>query len=87
MRPSAPPAAVGDEPSSLELELMAGASEGNQATERDRFADIPDLETLLAESGEQLKPPPPRDIAPPPAPGVPPDNLILFDPNDPDRGS
>lgn len=86
-RPTAPPAAVGDQPSSLELELMAGAGEEGRQGDRDRFADIPDLETLLAESGEELKPATPKDIAPPPAPGVPQDNLILFNPNEPDRGS
>jgi DivIVA domain-containing protein len=84
-RPTAPPAAVPDEPSTLELELVAGADDG--ASTRDdtgRFPEVPDLETLLAEAGvEDVKPP--KDIAPPPAPGIPKDNVILFDPNDPDR--
>jgi DivIVA domain-containing protein len=83
-RPSAPPAAVPDEPSTLELELMAGADDGSSKDPAGRFPDVPDLETLLAEAGvEDVKPP--KDIAPPPAPGVPRDNVILFDPNDPDR--
>ncbi len=82
-RPSAPPPAVPTEPSTLELELMAGAG-GDEGEDGRRFPDVPDLETLLAEAGvEEAKAP--RDIAPPPAPGVPKDHVILFDPNDPDR--
>jgi hypothetical protein len=73
------------EPTSLELELMAGAASA-AADSRDQYSDVPDLETLLAEAGvEELKPTTEQDIAPPPAPGIASDNLILFDPNDPDQ--
>jgi len=88
-RPSAPPADVSDEPSTLELELMAGASTAAaDPSGGDRYADVPDLETLLAEAGAaETRPSGADDIAPPPpAPPQPPrDNLILFDPNDPDH--
>lgn len=85
-RRSAPPAAVNPEPSSLELELMAGASgaraAGAKADGRSPFEGIPDLETVLAEAGvEEVKPPPAEKIAPPAAPPARPDNVILFDPD------
>ena len=91
-RPSAPPAVVNREPSSLELELMAGASDANKGSAkgtRSPFEGIPDLETVLAEAGvEEVKPPPAETIAPPAAPTTPtarPDNVILFDPDDSHR--
>lgn len=58
-RPSAPPPDIGSEPSSLELELMAGAagtaSARNEVVDPegaggDPFAGVPDLETVLAEA-------------------------------------
>jgi DivIVA domain-containing protein len=86
-RPSAPPADVSDEPSTLELELMAGASSAaEKSSSSDRYRDVPDLETLLAEAGAaESRPTEAEDIAPPPPPGIERDNVILFDPNDPDR--
>jgi len=90
--PAAPPADVGDEPLSLEVELMAGASTDFAAgapkadsTPRE-FEGVPDLETVLAEAGADDPPPSGDDgIAPPPAPGITDDNLILFDPEEKDR--
>jgi DivIVA domain-containing protein len=88
-RPSAPPADVSDEPSTLELELMAGASSAAaDPSAEDHHADVPDLETLLAEAGAaEIRPSESESIAPPPVPRMPRDNMILFDPNDPDRQS
>lgn len=83
-RPIAPPPSVGDEPSSLELELIAGAegaSGGTEdgATERS-FPEVPDLETVLAEAGvDEVSPPPSEEISPPPAERRPEDRLALFD--------
>lgn len=72
---SAPPPDVGDEPSSLEVELMA-----------EHFQGVPDLETVLAEAGsEEVTPPEGDEIAPPAIPDRPEDNLILFDADDEDR--
>ncbi len=93
-RPSAPPPDIGSEPSSLELELMAGAA-GTASARKDAvdpegsggdpFAGVPDLETVLAEaeagSGEGDHPEG-EEIAPPPIEGRGEDNLILFDPDD-----
>jgi cell division initiation protein len=92
LRPSAPPPEVGDEPSSLELELMAGAESarvGDLAP--GRFEGVPDLETVLAEAGiDEVTPPTREEISPPPATQAPTpsrreDPLILFDPDDKDR--
>jgi len=72
-------------PSALEVELMAGASgDGLRPTEdHDRFAGIPDLETVLAEAGVDEPPPPPsEETAPPPV--RPDDPILLFDPDDDD---
>ncbi len=91
-RPRAPSPTVDGVPSALELELMAGAAGiGSAPTEvrpedgvSQRFAGVPDLETVLAEAGidsevEEVTPPPHEEGAPPPAPGIRTDNLILFD--------
>jgi cell division initiation protein len=86
-RPSATLPDVGGEPS------MAGAADSIEQAEvqhpgdgPDRFAAVPDLRTVLAESGEED---PAVDstakIAPPPASGIQPDNLIPFDPEERDR--
>jgi len=85
-RPTAPPPAVDDEPSALELELMAGAEGGRGGDlAPDRFRGVPDLETVLAEAGiEEVSPPPADEISPPPAPRRPEDSLVLFDPDDDD---
>lgn len=81
---------LGPEPPSLEYELRAAASEAEAPSEvhredvSDRFPDVPDLETVLAEAGIEEVVPPPMDRAPPPPPNVPgtrPDNLIRFDPD------
>ncbi len=91
--PVAPPADVGDEPLSLEVELMAGASGAYAANEvagdsRPEFEGVPNLETVLAEAGADDAPPSGEDeIAPPRAPGITDDNLILFDPDEKDRRS
>lgn len=72
---SAPPPDVGDEPSSLEVELMA-----------EHFEGVPDLETVLAEAGsEEVTLPDGDEMAPPAIPDRPEDNLILFDADDEDR--
>jgi DivIVA domain-containing protein len=80
---SAPPPSVGDQPSSLELELVAGASspeaDVKSGPAKPPFPDVPDLETVLAEAGiDEVKPPPPQEIAPPPAPRSE-EDMILFD--------
>lgn len=92
LRPQTPGSSAADfgpEPSTLELELMAGAEHaGAQAAgrhQRDRFPGVPDLETVLAEAGvEEVTPPPGEEIAPPPAQtqGLPRESLLMFDPND-----
>ncbi len=72
---SAPPPDVGDEPSSLEVELMA-----------EHFEGVPDLEAVLAEAGSgEVTPPEGDEIAPPAIPDRPEDNLILFDADDEDH--
>lgn len=93
----APPADVGSEPLSLEVELMAEAAGAAEtaadvppaaAQVPDEFAGVPDLETVLAEAGADDVPPPPADdddIAPPPLRGRKDDPLILFEPDDEDR--
>ena len=87
-RPAAPPPDVGSEPSSLELELMAGAvSAGDTASPQpgdgSQFAGVPDLETVLAEAGvEEAQPPLGDEIAPPPVTDH--DGMLLFDPDDED---
>lgn len=75
---------AGDAPSSLEMELMAGASsEGTRPIEdRDRFAGIPDLETVLAEAGVDDTAPLPEEVPPPPVDTD--DPILLFDPDDDD---
>ena len=89
LQPEAPPAATADvepEPSTLELELMAGAEHAGTRTtpqtESDRYREVPDLETVLAEAGvEEVRPPDEEEIAPPPPQGVARDNLLIFDPD------
>ena len=85
--PSAPPPDIAPKPSTLELELMAGAehasSQAAPQAETGRYSDVPDLETVLAEAGvEEVRPPSEDEISPPPAPGAPRDNLLMFDPDD-----
>ncbi len=90
---AAEPGTSDDGPSTLELELMAGAAsarevQGDGVVGRG-FPEVPDLETLLAEAGvEEVEPSEEseeEDIQPPPAPGGARDNVLLFDPNDPDH--
>lgn len=83
-RRTAPPPAVDDEPSSLELELMAGAEKGRESDlAPGRFEGIPDLETVLAEAGiEEVKPPESDEIAPPPPLRRRESGLIFLDPED-----
>jgi DivIVA domain-containing protein len=82
---------LSDEPSSLEIELMAGAASAADMAGRvderrdERNSEVPDLETLLSEAGGEELRPSGQDIAPPAAPGVTSDNMILFDPDDPER--
>lgn len=92
-RLSAPLPDAGSAPSSLEVELMTGVADSIEQAEvqhtgegPDRFAAVPDLRTVLAESGEEDPAlDSPAEIAPPPEPGIQPDNLILFDPEERDR--
>lgn len=88
-RPTAPPPDVDPEPSTLELELMAGAERAGgrgSSVERERFPDVPDLETVLAEAGvEEVRPPTDEPIKPPPVARAPGDNLIFFDREADDR--
>lgn len=79
---------VGNEPSSLELELMAGAGGDAADTPRSTYPEVPDLETVLAEAGiDEVRPPAPEEISPPPAhqrpvdddDRRPEDRLALFD--------
>jgi DivIVA domain-containing protein len=83
-RRTAPPPAVDDEPSSLELELMAGAEKGRGSDlAPGRFEGIPDLETVLAEAGiEEVKPPESDEIAPPPPLRRRESGLVFLDPED-----
>jgi DivIVA domain-containing protein len=83
-RRTAPPPAVDDEPSSLELELMAGAEKGRESDlAPGRFEGIPDLQTVLAEAGiEEVKPPESDEIAPPPPLGRRQSGLVFLDPED-----
>lgn len=92
-RPSAPPPEVGDGPSSLELELMAGAagsgaSDDSGAGTESRgptFPDVPDLETVLAEAGiDEVRPPDAEEISPPPAETSSEDRLALFEEDEED---
>ncbi|MDA1104672.1 MAG: DivIVA domain-containing protein [Gemmatimonadetes bacterium] len=92
VRAQAPPPAVGHEPSSLEVELMAGATGASAPSGRRRpaevepFAGVPDLETVLAEAGADEPQRPKGDgIEPPPIRGRTDDNLILFDPDEKDH--
>lgn len=64
---SAPPADVGSEPSSLEVELIAGV---------DGEGGAPDLETVLAEAGAE---PATGDDAPAPIEGRPEDGHLLIE--------
>lgn len=84
VRPPPPMPPLDGEPSALELELMAGAGDesGQEGSDADRFAGIPDLETVLAEAGVDDVPAPPEEIAPPPV--HPDDPILLFDPDDED---
>jgi len=87
--------AVGEEgadpapPSTLEMELMAGAEHaGSQAAAQADAAstgDVPDLETVLAESEvEEVRPPSDDEIAPPPAQATPRQDPLTFDANEDD---
>ena len=67
--PSAPPADVGAEPSSLEVELIAGV-DGEAA---------PDLETVLAEAGAEPATGESGDDSPAPIDGRPEDGQILIE--------
>ena len=94
VRTAGPVAHVKGEPSSLELEIVAGASRGDQEEtspgpnlERfasDQFLDVPDLETVLAEAGAE-EPQGSGDLVPPPIEGRRDDNLILFDSDEKNR--
>lgn len=99
---SAPDGAVGDgaeatarsdeeggaaEPSTLEMELMAGAEHaGSQAAaqaDATSGGGTPDLETVLAEAGvEEVRPPSDDEIAPPPAQAAPRQDPLTFDADD-----
>lgn len=71
---------AGGTPSSLELELMAGAASGGDGR---TFPEVPDLETVLAEAGiDEVKPPTSEEISPPPADRSPEERLALFDKDD-----
>lgn len=92
-RPSAPPPEVGEGPSSLELELMAGAAGRGASDDSDAgtesrgptFPDVPDLETVLAEAGiDEVRPPDAEEISPPPAETSPEDRLALFEEDEED---
>jgi cell division initiation protein len=91
--PSTPLPDAGSGVSSLEVGLMTGAADSIEQAEvqhtgegPDRFAAVPDLRTVLAESGEEDPAvDSPAECAPPPEPGIQPDNLILFDPEERDR--
>lgn len=87
---SAPPPlpSVGGEPSSLELELMAGVSKSPGDGSPPDYPEVPDLETVLAEAGiDDGGPPAQQEISPPPASQKPVDDddrrpedrLALFD--------
>lgn len=92
-RPSAPPPEVGDGPSSLELELMAGAAGRGASDDSDAgaesrgptFPEVPDLETVLAEAGiDEVRPPDTEEISPPPAETSAEDRLALFEEDEED---
>ncbi len=79
---------VGGEPSSLELELMAGVSDGPADGPPQDYPEVPDLETVLAEAGiDDVGPQAEQEISPPPASHKPVDDddrrpedrLALFD--------
>lgn len=80
---------LGPEPTSVDYELRASVPEPEPPSEvqredgSDRFPDVPDLETVLAEAGIEEVVPPPVDRSPPPlkTPNKRPDNLIRFDPD------
>jgi cell division initiation protein len=57
------PADLGAEPVWLDGEGLSPPSEGPRG-ERERFPDVPDLESLLAGSGEELGPSTPRNVGP-----------------------
>lgn len=81
-----------DEPTSLELELMAGVGGEDDGADGSSYPDVPDLETVLAEAGiDEVRPPAREEISPPPAGGQKPvddddrrpeDRLALFDKDD-----
>lgn len=85
---------VEGQPSSLELELMAGAGgaeDGGTEESAGAFPDVPDLETVLAEAGiDDVRPPAGEEISPPPAEERPvdvddrrpEDRLAFFDKDD-----
>ena len=84
----APSMTADDGPSSLELELMAGSRREGTDGSRPDFPEVPDLETVLAEAGiDEVHPPVPEEISPPPANQKPVDDdarrpedrLALFD--------
>jgi len=73
-----PPAA----PPDRSLELEARESGGDSASVTD-YPDVPDLETVLAEAGmDEVRPPPPDEVASPRATRRAEDSLILFDQED-----
>lgn len=82
-RPSAPAPDMAPEPTTLEMELMAGAEhEASPEAESERFQGIPDLNTVLAEAGvEEVRPPSDEGIAASAAPDVPRDDRRIMDPN------
>ena len=73
------------EPSTLEMELMAGAEHAGSQAAAASAGDVPDLEAVLAESGvEEVRPPTDDEIAPPPAQAAPRQDPLTFDANDDD---
>ncbi|MDE3002799.1 MAG: DivIVA domain-containing protein [Gemmatimonadota bacterium] len=82
---ASPSADLSSEPSSLEVELMAGAEQaGSQAAaqEAERFDGVPNLEEVLTESGVGgTHPLPDGEIAPPPAPDDPGQKPLVLDEN------
>lgn len=89
--PGAPAPSGDGEPSSLELELMAGASDTSSDEAGDDeggsvFPDVPDLETVLAEAGvDEAKSPRGEEISPPPAKRRGAEDRLLFDKDEKDR--
>ena len=84
--PSAPAPVIAPEPTTLELELMAGAEHASRQAssegEAEPFQGVSDLNTVLAEAGaEEIRPPTDEEIALPGAPAASGDNPGMNDLN------